>query len=81
MKIFDKEPQTVLDFKDPYIQFGDKRVGKVVSTFKKDGALYADVEILDYDFMNMVKAPRVGISDSKYGHIDEAGNVCVQGDL
>lgn len=70
VKILDNVPP-VLELEDCYLQFGDKKVGKVVDTFEKEGCLYANVEIIDDILMDLAKGyQNLGVSSSGYGQLD-----------
>ena len=70
VKLLDNVPP-VLELENCYLQFGDKKVGKVVDTFEKDGCLYADVEIIDDILKDLAKGyQNLGVSSSGYGQLD-----------
>lgn len=70
VKLLDNVPP-VLELEDCYLQFGDKKVGKVVDTFEKEGCLYANVEIIDDIFRDLAKGHQhIGVSSSDFGQLD-----------
>lgn len=69
VKLLDNVPP-VLELENCYLQFGDKKVGKVVDTFEKDGCLYADVEIIDDILKDLAKGHQyIGVSSSGFGQL------------
>lgn len=71
VKLLDNVPP-VLELEDCYLQFGDKKVGKVVDTFEKEGCLYANVEIIDDILMDLAKGyQNLGVSSSDFGQANK----------
>ncbi len=70
VKLLDNVPP-VLELENCYLQFGDKKVGKVIDTFEKDGCLYANVEIIDDILKDLAKGHQhIGVSSSGFEQLD-----------
>jgi hypothetical protein len=70
VKLLDNVPP-VLELEDCYLQFGGKKVGKVVDTFEKEGCLYANIEIIDDILKDLAKGHKnIGVSSSDFGQLD-----------